>query len=210
MKVLLINGSPHEKGCTNTALQQVADRLLSGGIEVEHFYIGSQPVKGCIGCGKCSPAGTNACVFDNDAVYHALQLADSCDGFVFGTPVHYAGMSAVLKSFMDHFFYLGGSKLSHKPAAALATCRRGGATAALEQVNQYFYNANMPIVTSQYWCMAHGNTPEELLQDAEGVQIMQTLGSNMAWLLSSLQAGREAGIALPKKEPRQRTNFIRA
>lgn len=209
MKVILFNGSPKEKGCTFTALSEVEKALKAAGVETEIFYIGKQPVRGCIGCGSCAKPGEAKCAFDNDAVYRAVEAAKEADGFVFGSPVHYAGMSAVMKSFMDHFFYVGSGVLANKPAAAVVSCRRGGATAALEQITQYFQNNNMPIVTSQYWNMIHGNTPEEVAQDAEGLLTMRTVGNNLAWLLKSIETARNAGVQVPEREPRQRTNFIR-
>lgn len=209
MKVILFNGSPNEKGCTYTALCEVEKALKASGVETEIFYIGKQPVKGCIGCGSCAKPGAGGCKFDNDAVYRAIELAKEADGFVFGSPVHYASVSAVMKSFMDHLFYVGGATLANKPAAAVVSCRRGGASSALEQMTQHFQNNNMPIVTAQYWNMVHGNKPEEVVQDEEGLLTMRTLGNNMAWLIKCIAAGKEAGIDVPEREPRKRTSFIR-
>lgn len=209
MKVILFNGSPNEKGCTYTALAEVEKSLSAAGVETEIFFIGRQPVKGCIGCGACAKPGEKQCAFDNDAVYRAVEKAKKADGFVFGSPVHYAGMSAVMKSFMDHFFYVGRGYLANKPAAAVVSCRRGGATAALEQLSQYCQNNNMPIITAQYWNMVHGTKPEEVAQDEEGTLTMRTLGSNLAWILQCIAAGQEAGVCIPQREPQKRTNFIR-
>lgn len=206
MKVLLINGSPRPKGCTYTALCEVAKELEKENIETEIFHVGNKPIRGCTACGGCSK--NNKCVFDDDTVNIALEKARHADGFVFGSPVHYAGASGQITSFLDRFFY-AGSGFEYKPGAAVVSCRRGGSTAAFEQLNKYFTISNMPIVSSQYWNMVHGNTPDEVRQDLEGMQTMRTLGKNMAWLLKSIQAGREAGIALPEKEPRAVTNFIR-
>ena len=205
MKVLLINGSPKEKGCTYTALCEVAKELEKENIETEIFHIGNKPVRGCSGCGSCSK--TNKCIFD-DVVNIALEKAKDADGFVFGSPVHYAGASGLITSFLDRLFYAGDC-FQYKPGAAIVSCRRGGATAALDQLNKYFTISNMPVVSSQYWNMVHGNTPEEVKQDLEGMQTMRTLGKNMAWLLKSIQAGKAAGIELPEKEKRAVTNFIR-
>jgi multimeric flavodoxin WrbA len=146
--------------------------------------------------------------FNDDTVNIALEKAKDVDGFIFGSPVHYAGASGVITSFLDRFFY-AGSSFQYKPGAAIVSCRRGGATAAFDQLNKYFTISNMPIVSSQYWNMVHGNTPEEVVQDLEGMQIMRTLGKNMAWLLKSIEAGKKAGVSLPKKEEKVRTNFIR-
>jgi multimeric flavodoxin WrbA len=208
MKVLLINGSPNPKGCTYTALCEVAKELENENIETEIFHVGSKPIRGCTACGNCSRTNSGLCVFNDDTVNIALEKAKEADAFVFGSPVHYAGASGQITSFLDRFFYAGDG-FQYKPGAAVVSCRRGGATAAFEQLNKYFTISNMPVVSSQYWNMVHGNTPEEVRQDLEGMQIMRTLGKNMAWLLKCIQAGKEAGITLPEKEPRAVTNFIR-
>ncbi|MCR6699616.1 flavodoxin family protein, partial [Escherichia coli] len=199
MKVLLINGSPHAKCCTYTYLSEVAKALEEENIETEIFQIGTKPVRGCIGCGTCSKTGSGKCVFDDDTLNAGLEKAKTADGFIFGSPVHYAAASGALTSFLDRFFY-AGKDFAYKPGAAIVSCRRGGAAAAFDQLNKYFTIANMPIVSSQYWNMVHGNTPEEVKQDLEGMQTMRTLGKNMAWLLKSIQAGKEAGVKLPEKE----------
>ena len=207
MKVLLVNGSPNKKGCTYTALCEVEKELNMQDIETEIFYIGEKPIRGCTACGKCSETGK--CVFDDDAVNVALVKADKSDGFVFGSPVHYAGPSGFIKSFLDRCFFAGSDVFAYKPGAAIVSCRRGGATVALDQLNKYFTINNMPVVSSQYWNMVHGNTTEDVLQDLEGLQTMRVLGRNMAWLLKSIQAGKKAGVALPDTEERIWTNFIR-
>lgn len=208
MKVLLINGSPKAKGCTYTALTEIAKELEKENIETEIFHVGNQPIRGCMACGGCHRNGDGKCVFNDDSVNIALEKAKEADGFIFGTPVHYAAPSGSITSLLDRMFFAGNC-FHHKPGAAIVSCRRGGSTAAFDQLNKYFTISNMPVVSSQYWNMVHGNTPEEVVQDLEGMQTMRTLGKNMAWLLKSIQAGREAGIQLPEKEPRQATNFIR-
>jgi multimeric flavodoxin WrbA len=208
MKVLLINGSPKVKGCTYTALLEVAKELEKENIETEIFHIGNKPIRGCMACGGCSKDDSSRCVFNDDAVNIALEKAKDADGFIFGSPVHYAGASGQMTSFLDRFFYAGDG-FQYKPGAAVISCRRGGSTAAFDQLNKYFTISNMPVVSSQYWNMVHGNTPEEVKQDLEGMQTMRTLGKNMVWLLKSIKAGKEAGITLPEKEPRAWTNFIR-
>ncbi len=208
MKVLLINGSPRLKGCTYTALCELAKELEKENIETEIFHIGNKPIRGCMACGGCYKNDSNKCVFNDDVVNIALEKAKEADGFIFGSPVHYAGASGEITSFLDRFFY-AGSGFEYKPGAAIVSCRRGGSTAALDQLNKYFTISQMPIVSSQYWNMVHGNTPEEVKQDLEGMQVMRTLGKNMAWLLKCIQAGKESGITLPEKEERARTNFIR-
>jgi multimeric flavodoxin WrbA len=208
MKVLLINGSPRSKGCTYTALSEVAKALENETIETEIFHVGNKPIIGCTACGNCSQNNSGKCVFNDDTVNIALEKAKEADAFVFGSPVHYAAASGQITSFLDRFFYAGDG-FQYKPGAAIVSCRRGGATAAFEQLNKYFTISNMPIVSSQYWNMVHGNIPEEVKQDLEGMQTMRILGKNMAWLLKSIQAGKQAGIALPEKETRAITNFIR-
>ncbi len=208
MKVLLVNGSPHEKGSTFAALQEVANTLNRQGVKVEIFQLGSRPISGCIGCGACNKLGK---CFMRDQVNEFLEKAAEADGFVFGSPVHFASGSGMLTCFMDRVFYVNFTTriLDYKPAASVVICRRGGATAALDQMNKYFTISNMPIVSSQYWNMVHGNTPEEIKKDLEGMQILRTLGKNMVWLLNCIEAGRTAGVNCPEKEPRVLTNFIR-
>lgn len=208
MKVLLFNGSGNEQGCTYTALSEAASALQSEGIETEIFQIGKGAVRDCIGCGACAKAG--ACVFNDDAVNEAIAKAKEADGFIFGTPVYYAHPSGRILSFLDRMFYAASADtFAYKPGAAVASARRAGTTASLDVLNKYFTIANMPVVSSQYWNMVHGNTPQEVMQDEEGLQIMRTLGRNMAWMLKCIEAGKAAGIHTPKPEKRARTNFIR-
>ena len=207
MKVLLVNGSPHEKGCTYTALSECAKALNGAGIETDIFWLGAVPVAGCRGCGGCRKAGR--CVFAGDKVTEFTDICDGYDGFIFGSPVHYAAMSGTMTGFMDRVFYSVGGKLRSKPAAGIVSARRGGTTAALDQLNKYFYITGMPIPTSQYWPMVHGNTPAEVAQDLEGLQTMRLLGENMAWLLKCIQAGKDAGINPPERQQKINTNFIR-
>ena len=206
MKVILVNGSPKEKGCTYTALKEVEKQLNKNDIETEVFWIGNKPVSGCLGCGGCLKTGK--CVID-DKVNEFLGKVKETDGFVFGSPVHFAASSGMLSSFMDRVFYGRGKLFANKVASAVVSCRRGGATAAVDEINKYFLMTNMPIVSSQYWNMVHGNTPEEVLKDEEGMQTMRTLGNNMAWLLKCIKAGKDVGINLPENEDVIRTNFIR-
>ena len=208
MKVLLINGSPNATGCTYTALSEVAKELEKLNIETEIFHVGKKPIRGCMACGGCYGDKAGKCVFNDDTVNIALEKAKEADGFIFGSPVHYAAVSGQMTSFLDRFFY-AGEGFQYKPGAAIVSCRRGGATATFEQLNKYFTISNMPVVSSQYWNMVHGRTPEEVKQDLEGMQTMRVLGRNMAWLLKSLAAGKAAGIPLPEQEERVFTNFIR-
>ncbi len=204
MKVLLINGSPNERGCTFTALERMAAVLNERGIETEIFHIGKKPVGGCIGCRSCRSTGK--CVFD-DCVNEALELAKSADGFVFGTPVYFASPNGSMVAFMDRLFYAGS--FCHKPAAVVASARRGGCTASLEVLMKYPTYNQMPVVTSDYWPIVHGNTREEVLQDEEGMYTMEVMGKNMAWMLKCIEAGKNAGIEPEREEKEIWTNFIR-
>ncbi len=206
MNVLLVNGGPHKQGCTFTALTEVAGALEKNGIATEFLWLGVRPVAGCIGCGRCLTTGR---CFIDDAVNDVIARAGTFDGFVFGSPVHFASATGSITGFMDRLFYGRTALFAHKPAAAVVSCRRAGSTAALDQLNKYFSISKMPVVSSQYWNMVHGNTPEEVRRDAEGMQIMRTLGENMAWLLRCIEAGKAAGIAPPAAEEPVRTNFIR-
>ena len=206
MKVLLINGSPNAEGCTFTALSEVAKALNEDGIATEIIQVGDKDVRGCIACKRCKETGV--CVF-NDIVNEVIEKAKTADGFIFGSPVYYSGINGTMKSFLDRLFYSGSQHLAYKPGAGVVSARRAGTTTALQQLNQFFTINNMPIVSSQYWNMVHGNTPDEVRQDKEGMQIMRTLGHNMAWLLKSIEAGEKAGIEKPEQEQRERTNFIR-
>lgn len=208
MKILLVNGSPHEHGCTRAALDEVAKELSAQGIESDIFWIGTEPLAGCIGCGACRKEGAYGC-FRKDRVNDFTALAAEADGFVFGTPVHWASASGAITSFMDRVFFSAGGKLRGKPAACIASARRAGTTAALDQLNKYFYICGLPIVPSQYWAMVHGTKAEDVAQDLEGLQIMRSLAKNMAWMVKCIAAGKAAGINPPALEPIVRTNFIR-
>lgn len=208
MKVLLINGSTDPAGCTYTALSEVADTLQAEGIETELIQIGKDAVHGCTGCGGCFTL--RRCVYD-DLVNVISEKMQTADGLVVGSPVHYAAASGAVTSLLDRLFYCTNKKyLANKPGAAVVSARRAGTTAALEQLNKYFTISNMPLVSSQYWNMVHGNTPEEVRQDLEGMQIMRQLGRNMAWMLKCIEAGKQAGIPAPAVEKRVATNFIRS
>ena len=206
MKVFLVNGSPHQHGCTDRALREVASALEQGGMETELFWIGNRPIGGCIGCGACAKLGR--CAFDGPVNEFAEKL-DSADGFVFGSPVHYAAASGNMTSFLDRLFYSQGRKLAGKPAAVVVSARRGGTTATYDQLLKYPGICQMPIVTSCYWNMVHGQNAEEVEQDKEGLRTMRVLGHNMAYLLHCLAVGRAAGVPLPPTEPPAKTNFIR-
>ncbi len=204
-KVLMINGSPHEFGCTYTALKEVADTLEKNGVETEILYLGIKPVAGCIACGKCGQTGR--CVF-NDQVNRVLEKLAEYQGIVVGSPVYFAGPTGQICAFLDRLFYCGGDRMKGKVAAAVVSCRRGGATAAFDRLNKYFTISNMHVAGSQYWNQIHGKTPAQAVKDLEGLQTMRTLGQNMAWLIKSIAAGEASGLAAPEYEKTQITNFI--
>lgn len=206
MKVILVNGSPKKNGCTYTALTEVAGALEKNGIETEIFHVGNKPLAGCMGCGACLKTGK---CFMDDTVNEFVEKAKEADGFVFGSPVHYAAASGAITSFLDRAFYGKGSVFAGKPGASVVSCRRGGASAAFDQLNKYFTISSMPVVSSQYWNQVHGTTPEEVRQDEEGMQTMRTLGNNMAWLLKCIELGKKEGITFPEGEKKIATNFIR-
>lgn len=212
MKVLLVNGSPHKEGCTYTALSEVSNTLKEEGIETEIFWIGNKPLSGCIACFNCKKTGK--CVF-NDTVNEFVEKAKEADGFIFGSPVHYAGATGAITSFMDRAFYSAfqagkGDRFLFKPASTVISARRAGTTATYDQLNKYFGITQMPIISSRYWNMVHGSTPDDVKKDEEGMQIMRILGRNMAYYLKCIQAGKENGVELPKQEEKVNfTNFIR-
>jgi multimeric flavodoxin WrbA len=210
MKVLLVNGSPHKEGCTYTALAEVEETLNKEGIDTEIFWVGNKPLSGCIACKTC--AEKKQCVF-NDKVNDFLDIAKNADGFIFGTPVHYAAASGAITSFMDRAFYsdmLAGMQSFYlKPAAAVVSARRAGTTATFDQLNKYFTISEMPVISSRYWNMVHGATPEDVKKDLEGLQTMRVLARNMAWFLKCKEAGIKAGVRLPEREEAMFTNFIR-
>lgn len=205
-KVILINGSPNQQGCTYTGLREVEEALKKHGIDTEIVWIGAEPIAGCNGCRAC--AHTGKCRHD-DKVNYILDMLDDIDGIVVGSPVYYAGASGQITAFLDRLFWSAGSRMAGKVGAAIASCRRAGSTATLDQLYKYFAIAAMPIATSQYWTMIHGQTPDEVKQDLEGMQVLRFLGENMAWLMASIKAGKEAGVPAPVREERVRTNFIR-
>lgn len=211
MKVLLVNGSPNEKGCTYTALCEAAGALNEENIETEIYWLGKKPIGGCVACHGCIKLGK--CVFD-DAVNEFREKAMQADGFIFGTPVHYASASGNIIAFMDRLFYSDfngnrGRAFKFKPAAAIVSARRAGTTAAFDQMNKYFTISQMPVVSSRYWNMVHGAKADDVKEDAEGMQIMRFLGRNMAYYLKCIEAGKNAGIEPPKYEKVTLTNFIR-
>ena len=206
-KILLVNGSPNEKGCTYTALKELSDTLNSFGVESEILWLGTAPMQDCIACGACRRTGK--CVFD-DLVNQTAAKWDEFDGMVVGSPVYYGGPNGRLTSFLDRlFFSLGSARFAGKIASSVVSCRRGGASSAFERLNMYFQMTNMVVATSQYWNQVHGSTPEEVKQDLEGLQTMRTLAANIAWLLQNRAAGENSGVKMPAREPFIKTSFIR-
>ncbi len=204
MKVLFVNGSPHREGTTFTALSEMAGALREEGMECEFVQLGTGAVHGCIACRKC--AGVGRCVFNDDAANEIIDKMQDADGLVVGSPVYYAGPNGALCAVLDRAFFAASANFAHKPAAAVAVCRRGGNSATLDRLNKYFTICQMPMVSSRYWNMAYGMNAQEVLKDEEGMNTLRALGRNMAYLLRSLHAG---GINPPVHEPKQVTNFIR-
>ncbi len=207
MKVLLFNGSPRANGCTFTALSEIAKTLNIENIETEILQIGNKPVQDCIGCNGC--AEKRKCVFNNDPINEWIEKAKTADGFIFGTPVYYAHPSGRILSAMDRLFYAAKGHFAQKPAAVIASARRGGTTASLDAISKHLSITQIPVISSTYWNMIHGNTPEEAAQDLEGMQTMRNLARNMAWILKCIEVGKKSGIFAPQAETSARTNFIR-
>lgn len=207
MKVLLINGSTRKNGCTYTALSEVADTLNKDGVETEIVQTGGMPIRDCVGCGGCEKTGK--CVFDDDLVNEIIDKAKTADGFVFGAPVYFAHPSAQIQALLDRVFYAGGAAFAHKPGAVVTSARRAGTTTSIDVVGKYFGISQMPVVSSTYWNMVHGRTPDEVRQDKEGLQTMRNLGRNMAWMLKCIEAGKKHGVTAPETEMSEWTNFIR-
>lgn len=207
MKVLLINGSANSNGCTYTALNEVAKALADEDIQTEIINIGKNPIRDCVGCRTCKTTGK--CVFDDDIVNNIIEKAKSVDGFVFGSPVYYAHPSGRLLALMDRLFYANGSAFKYKPACAVVSARRAGTTASLDAIMKHFTINQMPVISSNYWNMVHGNKPEDVFKDEEGMQIMRVLGKNMAWMLKCIESGKNSNILPPVGEDKIMTNFIR-
>ena len=204
-KVLLINGSPNEKGCTALALEEIASTLKKRGIESDIKQIGKKPVAGCIACYSC--ARTGRCAF-NDSVNEMIESLDSYGALVVGSPVYYGSATGQICCLLDRLFFAGGRLMDGKVGACVVSCRRGGASAAFDRLNKYFLMNNMPLASSQYWNQVHGFTPDEVRKDLEGLQTMRTLARNIAWITKCIEAGRQAGIDYPTHEPVTMTNFI--
>lgn len=205
MKVLLLNGSPHAKGSTYTALHEMETVFHRQGIETELIQVGHLPVRGCIACGGCRKAGK--CVFD-DIVNTLAPKFQEADGLVVGSPVYYASANGTLVSVLQRLFYSTGFDKTMKVGAAVASARRGGLTATFDELNKFFTISGMPVASGQYWNGIHGNDAAEACQDAEGLQMMRTLAANMVFLMEAI-ARERTSAGLPEKEPKTFTNFIR-
>ena len=208
MKGLLINGSSRKEGCTFTALTEVAKSLEMNGIDTEIIHLGANAIRDCVGCGACK-GNDNGCIFKDDIVNEIIEKAKTADGFIFGSPVYYAHPSGRILSLMDRLFYAGARHFAFKPAAAIVSARRAGTTASIDAITKHFTINQMPVVSSNYWNMVHGNSPDDVKQDLEGLQIMRVLGENMAWLLKCIEVGKNTGINPPQTEKKIWTNFIR-
>lgn len=206
MKVLLINGSPNKTGCTYTALSEVEKILNANNIKTELLYLGKKPIAGCIACMNCIKTGH---CFQKDIVQDIQLRLDEFDGIIIGSPVYYSAPTGQLISFLNRLFFCTEKRMAGKLGASVVSCRRGGASATFEQLNQYFTISNMPIVSSQYWNSVHGFTADDVRKDEEGLQTMRVLGENMAWLLKCIENGEKNGIEKPIYEPRIRTHFIK-
>ncbi len=204
-KVLIINGSPHLRGCTARALQEIEKILNQEGIEAETIHVGAQSIRGCIACKSCYLSGK--CVFD-DLVNETAPKFENAAGIIIGSPVYYASANGTLVSFLDRLFYSTHFNKAFKVGAVVVSARRGGNSATFDELNKYFTINQMMVVSSQYWNQVHGNTPEEVEKDLEGLQTMRTLGRNMAFLIKAIDLGREK-YGFPEKEKKISTNFIR-
>ena len=200
MKVLLINGSPRKEGNTAIALAEVAKQLSKEGIESEIVWVGNKPIRGCIACGQCKSKGLGRCVFDDDICNQISEKFKEANALIVGSPVYYGQPNGALLSIIQRAFYSNGANISGKPAASIAVCRRGGATAVFESLN-------MPIVTSQYWNIVYGRAEGDATLDTEGLQTMRTLARNMAWLLKSTNGEKAPGR--PDEEAWEAMHFIR-
>ena len=209
-RVVLVNAGPHRHGCTDRALEELRNELERYGIETEMFWVGLAPLHSCTGCRKCAELGR--CIFD-DRVNDFVDLAREADGIVLGSPVHYGAATGAATAFFDRAFYVltrkdGPSALRMKVGASVASCRRAGNTATIDQLNRYFQLVQMPIATGRYWNIVHGTTPQEVEQDAEGLQNLRYLGKNMAFMIKAIRGARAWGIELPEQEPAVYTNFM--
>jgi multimeric flavodoxin WrbA len=211
MKVIAINGSPKKEGNTFHALSIIGNELIAAGIEFEILHVGHKLIHGCMGCGKCAINQDEKCTQTSDDVNEWIQQLKMADGIVIGSPVYYSGIAGTMKCFLDRVFFVSGvngNLFRHKVAAAAVAVRRSGGSSTIDQMNHYLTYGELILATSNYWNVIHGRAPGEVLQDAEGVQIMRVLGKNMAWLLKMKEATSNI-IEAPEKEKKVATNFIR-
>ena len=208
MKVVLVNGSPNANGCTYTGLSIIKEQLAQKGVESEIFQVGNKPVIGCTGCRVCKqPGKAGKCVYDNDMVNTVAQALREADGMILGSAVHFASATGAATSFFDRLFYCTEKEAKRlKFGACIVSCRRGGSSAAFDQLNKYFTISQMPIVSSCYWNSIHGYKPEDVYADEEGVRILKTLANNMAYLI---KCKHQSKVELPEELPVVMTNFIR-
>jgi len=208
MNVVMVNGSTRRNGSTQAALDVVAEALSREGIRSETFWVGNAPVRDCTACRACRKLD-NACTFGDDLVNPLIRSIQAADGLLLASPVYFSNVTGAMHSVLNRVFYSSARAFKGKAGAALVVARRAGTTAALESLFQYLHYCEMPIATSTYWPMIHGAQPEDIIKDEEGLQVLRNLGLNMAWLIKSIRAGREAGLQPPGSAYGARTNFIR-
>jgi multimeric flavodoxin WrbA len=204
MKVVAFNGSPHKDGVVYHGILAMKDELEKEGIETEILHVGAEKIRGCIDCHKCREPGMGRCVFDDDPVNSSREKLNAADGVILGSPVYYGGIAGTFKSFLDRLFF-PRTRLRYKAGAVVVSLRRTGGISTFQQLNNYLNLAQAVITPSVYWEVIHGNTPQELEEDREGLQIMAITGRNMAWLLKTIAAG---GVPRPEELKRENTNFI--
>jgi multimeric flavodoxin WrbA len=211
MKVVAINGSPNREGNTYRALTMVGSKLNEQGIEFEILHVGNKAIRGCLACGKCKKTADEKCTITGDPVNDYIQVMKNADGLILAAPVYYAGIPGTMKCFLDRVFYVSGSNgglFRHKAGASVVAVRRTGGSATFDSLNHYITYSGMVMATSNYWNVIHGRLPGEVVLDEEGVQIMEVLGSNMAWILKMMEATRE-NVPAPAPVPKVMTHFIR-
>ena len=208
MKILMLNGSPHEHGSTYRSLFEAKKVLEELGAECEILWLGNKAVNDCIGCAACRKLDSR-CVFDNDIVNEIIEKAKGSDGFIFGSPVYYAHPSGRILSILDRVFYAGGKVFRHKPAASVTVARRAGTTASIDVLSKYITISQMPLISSSYWCMTHGATSSDVDSDLEGLQTVRNMARNMYYFCNLIELGKLNGITPPDNEYGNRTNFVR-
>jgi multimeric flavodoxin WrbA len=211
MKVIAINGSPRKEGNTYHALHMVGSKLKENGIDFEILHVGNKEIHGCLACGKCRKNQDEKCGITSDPLNEWIQILKEADGIILSSPVYFAGISGTMKCFLDRLFYVANSNgrfFRHKVGAAVVAVRRSGGSSTLDGLNHYLTYSGMLLATSNYWSIIHGTNPGEVSQDAEGVQIMEMLGENMAWQLKMREATKE-NVPAPAKRPKVTTSFIR-